>query len=255
MMAKLYLIFWICIFFSQAAPAYEFRVWETVNGDQFEGRFVKELFGKLTIESENGTIEIIEVQELSELDQKFIRTKIPPEIEAKVFRTSNQISPRPADRPLPITINEYQLKIEIKKKSQRPFTSRLKAELFMIAEEAISSDYVLMDLTQKEFIFPAITKNTTVEILSPWVKMQIYQGGYMGAGTRIGQSYAGYLMVISTMQGDIVYTDTSLRPWIEDPEVIKNLRQLWINGKASWVSRFFDKTGKKILPPRPPKTS
>ena len=126
----------------------------------------------------------------------------------------------------------------------------------MIAEENISDDYVLMHKTDAEFLFPLKKKNAAVELETPWVEMRIYEGGYMGAGSRIGQDYAGYLLVVSTLQGEICYTDASprsLRPLVEDPEVINNLRDLWIQGRPLWLSRLFDKTGKQIPPPRPTK--
>lgn len=255
MMTKSYYIFWILLSLAHAGFAYEFRVWEDVNGNQFRGRFVKELLGKMVIEDKDGNIKRVEIEDLSELDQKFARTRVPPEIDANVSRKSHQIAPRPADSPQPITMNEYQIKVELRKKNQRPFTGRLRAEIFMIAEENISGDYVLMNKTTEEFLFPLISKNVTVELKTPWVRMKIYEGGYMGNGTRIGQVYAGYLLVVSTMQGDICYTDTSLRPWIEDPEVIQNLRDLWMKGRALWLSRLFNEKGEKIPPPRPSPTT
>ena len=72
------------------------------------------------------------------------------------------------------------------------------------------------------------------------------KGGYAGT------EYEGYLVVISSKAGDIVYVETSLSTWIEDPQVIENLRELYMAGAADWISRLFDKEGKKIPPPRKP---
>ena len=250
----------VVLLFALTAGAFEVRVWETANGDQFKGRFVREVLDKLIIEKEDGTTETVEVEDLSELDQKYARTMVPPELDAKVSRKSRQGRKRPDSYSnMPIIINDYTISVELKKKSQRPFTSRLKAEIFMIAEENISGNYVLMHKTDAEFLFPLKKKNAVVELTTPPVRMKIYPGGFlggMGPGTRIGQDYAGYLLVVSTLQGDICYTDSSprsLRPLVEDPEVINNLRDLWIQGRPLWLSRLFDKTGKQIPPPRPTK--
>lgn len=257
--AKPYFILLGFLLMAQTVWAFDVRVWEYANGDQFKGRFVRELLDKLIIEKEDGMTETVAIEDLSELDQKYTRTMVPPELDAKVSRVSRQGRKRPDPfRNNPMIINDYTLTVELRKKTQRPFTSRLKAEIFMIAEENISGNYVLMDKTEAEFVFPLKKKNAAVELKTPPIRMRIYPGGSdriggMGPATRIGQDYAGYLLVVSTMQGDICYTDTSLRPWIEDPDVINNLRDLWIQGRPLWLSRLFDKTGKKIPPPRPPR--
>lgn len=251
-MRKLYFILMAVVSVAQAGMSYEIRTWEDVSGNQFEGRFYREIFGKLTIEAEDGTQKTFELEDLSELDKKYVRTMVPPELEAKVSRKTRQLDTRENSRRM-VTNFKYQLFVELKKKSQRAFTSRLKAEIFMICEENIENEYVLMHKTTAEFILPITTKNATVELESPWVPMRIWQGvGAWSGAARLGQDYAGYLLVISTMQGDICYTDTSLRPWIEDPQVIENLRDLWVQGAGSWLSRLFDENGEKVPVPRPP---
>src|SRR6056297_1143435 len=119
--AKPYLILWALLLLVQVGRAYEVRVWEYANGDQFKGRFVREVLGKLIIEKEDGTTETVEVEELSELDQKYSRTMVPPELDAKVSRKSRQGRKRPDSYSnMPIIINDYTISVELKKKSQRP---------------------------------------------------------------------------------------------------------------------------------------
>ena len=77
--------------------AYELREWKDVNGKSFTGRFVRELFGKLTIEDDEGNDSVFEIEDLSDLDKKYIRVMIPPKIEAVVRTQSNKLEPRPAD--------------------------------------------------------------------------------------------------------------------------------------------------------------
>lgn len=256
-MRKFYFLLLTLVFVAQAGSAYEVRVWEDVDGNKFEGRFYREIFGKLTIEAEDGTQKTFELEELSELDKKYVRTMVPPELEAKVSRKTRQLPGRENPRRM-VTNFRYKLFVELKKKSQRPFTSRLKAELFMIAEENIEDDYCLIHKTTAEFILPIKKKNATVELESPWVPMRLWQGTGQSYGNaaRLGMDYAGYLLVISTMQGEICLTDTSLgssfNRWIEQPETIRNLQDLWVQGRGSWLSRLFDKTGSKVPVPRPP---
>jgi len=257
-MRTLYLILTVVICVAQAGWAYDIRIWEDVDGNQFEGRFYREIFDKLTIEDEEGNQKTFEVEDLSELDKKYLRTIVPPELEAKVSRKTRQLPGRENPR-RQVTNFRYKIFIEVKKKSQRPFTSRLKAEIFMIAEENTESEYCLINKTTAEFILPLKKKNTVIEMESPWVPMRIWEGvGAWPRGARLGMDYAGHLLVISNMQGDICLTDSNLdssfNRWIRDPETIQNLRDLWTRypGRGAWLSRLFDKTGSKVPVPRPP---
>jgi hypothetical protein len=47
-MEKRYFIWFLIAALTCLAGAHELRIWEDVNGNQFEGRFLRELFGKLT---------------------------------------------------------------------------------------------------------------------------------------------------------------------------------------------------------------
>lgn len=246
------LIFLTLFCFVLAGTAYELRVWEDVDGNQFEGRFLRELFGKLTIEAEDGTRKTYRLEKLSELDQKYLRVMVPPDMNVEIRSTHRSIPPPPMLRyPREYIRDDYYATVLITKKSQRPFTSRLKAEIFLIAEEVEGSNYVLMGRTEKTFLMPTISKGATVELRSNVVRTETFRDVMSGALK--GEEFSGCLLVISTLQGDLVHTKSTLSPsWFEDPEVIKNLRELSITGAPSVCSRHFDKTGKKVPPPRPP---
>lgn len=251
-MCKLRLILWVVFSFVLAGSAYESRTWEDVDGNQFEGRFKKELFGKLTIKAEDGAEKTFQLETLSELDQKYLRTQVPPKMDVSVTYKEVDIETRPAIMFRVILTRDSQLAVEITKKTQRPFTSRLKAEIMLIAEECVSGDPVLMDITTREFLMPSISKNATVELKSRIVRLEKYQQGSLEGGYA-GQEYDGYMVVISTLDGNIVYVESSLQSWFEEPEVIENLRELWVAGRSSWISRLFNKEsrGKKVPPQRP----
>lgn len=252
-MFKMRLIFWVFVSFVLAGSAHELRIWEDVNGNQFEGRFVKELFGKMTVEAEDGTKKVFLLDDLSKLDQKYLRTMVPPKMDITVTHKEVDVQTRPAIMMRVILTRDFQFTVKITKKSQRPFTARLKAEIMLIAKECVTGDPVLMDITSNEFLFPEVTKNATVEMKSRMVRMEKSQQNNLDGGYA-GQEYEGYLVVVSTLDGDIVYVESSLPKWFEEPEVIENLRELWIAGRPSWFSRIFTKEskGKKVPPPRPP---
>ena len=52
-------------------------------------------------------------------------------------------------------------------------------------------------------------------------------------------------------EDEIIVMDSNFAKWLEDEDVVENLRELSIRGAPSPRSRHFDKTGKKIPPPRP----
>ena len=124
-MSKIRWVLLLFIFFVLIGSAYELRVWEDLDGNQFEGRFVKEMFGKLTVEAEDGSTKTFELEKLSELDQKYLRVKVPPKMAVDVQTQHNSIAPRPMTRiKREIILDAYQATVLIAKKSQRPFTSR-----------------------------------------------------------------------------------------------------------------------------------
>lgn len=248
-MNNLRLIFYILLFFAAAGSAYEIRIWEDVTGSQYKGRFLRELFDKLTIETEDGGLKAFELKDLSELDQRYLRVMVPPKVEAEVISRSADVEPLPMALPRDDFSKKHQVTVHIEKKSQRPFTSRLRAEIFLIAEEVEGSNYILLDMTQKEFLLPTIQKGASVELKSNTVQTREFRD--VISSEMKGEKYDGYLLVVSSLQGETVLVESNLPPWIEDPEVIRNLRELFITGAASVRSRHFDKTGKKVPPARP----
>lgn len=229
--------------------AYELRVWEDTDGNRFEGRFLRELFGKLTIEGEDGSTQTFELEKLSELDQRYLRVKVPPKIEVEIKIKSSSVAPRQMATVREVSYEDYQAAIVITKKSQRPFTSRLKAEIFLVAKEVEGSNYILLDRTEREFLMPTVSKGSELELKSRIVRTTKFRD--LMAGEMKGEEFAGSLAVISSMEGEIVLVETTLSPsWFKDPQVINNLRELSITGAPSIRSRHFDKTGKKVPPPR-----
>jgi len=248
-MCKLRLILLILLSFVLAGSAYEVRIWEDVDGNQVEGRFLREMFGKLTIEAEDGGTRGFNLEELSEVDQKYLRVVVPPKIEVEVRSKTESIPDRPQYLKRDEDTFEHQVTVVVTKKSQRPFTSRLKADIFLIAEEVEGSNHILLNRTENEFLLPTVTKGVEIEFKSSLVRTTVFRD--IISQVMKGEDFQGYLVVISTLQDEIVLMDSNLPSWFEDPEIIENLRELSIRGAPSVRSRHFDKTGKKVPPPRP----
>ena len=232
-----------------SGSAYEMRTWQDKDGTDFKGRFYREMFGKLTIEIETGEKKVLAVAELSELDKKYVRVMVPPMIEVEVRTKAVPIPDRDQFYPRPEKNLNHIVSARIMKKSQRPFTSRLNAELFLVADEFAEENYILLSYTKDDFLLLDEQGGEYV-FKSKITKTSVYED-LLTKRTR-GEAYKGYLLIVTSMQGEVVITDSNLPKWMQQPEIIKNLRKVAVRGAPSVRSRHFDKTGQKAPPPRPP---
>ena len=243
---RLILVFFmIC---TLTGSAYEMRVWEDVDGNKTTGRFSKELFGKLTIELEDGSEKVFKIEDLSDVDKKYIRVMVPPKIDAEVRAESRRLPKRPADLTRDDIEDDYYLVAEISKRSQRPFTSRLNIEVFLVADEHEGENYIVLGHFTDDFLLVQ-EKDYQHTYRSPNVRCTLFS--QLGNGQRKGEDYKGHIFIITSMQGEDVFMHSSLPGWMQEPEMIKKLRELSVRGAASVRSRHFNKDGEKVTPPRP----
>lgn len=246
-MNKQFVILLVLLSAVQSVFSYEMREWE-VNGRMVRGRFERELFGKLTIVDEEGNETRFEVADLSDKDKKYVRVMIPPEIEV-VARTKERPLPK---RPMALYRDDieltHQVTATISKKSQRPFTSRLNIEIFLIAEEVDGDNYILLNRFEDDFLL-LDEKDQQYEYKSKPV--QTTQFTDIGSDDRKGELFKGYVLIISSMQGDVLQVKSNLPSWMQEPEFLDKMRELSVRGAPSVRSRHFDKTGNKVPPPRP----
>ena len=228
--------------------AYDMRVWEDVDGAQVTGCFYSELFGKVTVEDEAGKKTILAIEKMSDPDKKYIRVMIPPKIEVEVRTKTNRVKPRPMALWRDDIEKVDVVTATVVKKSQRPFTSRLNAEVFMVAEEVEGDNYILLKRFDEEFLLME-EKDYQYEVRSQPMLTVKYTN--ITDNKPKGELYKGHLLIITSMQGDVVATDSNLPKWMQQPEVVENLRELSKRGAPSLRSRHFDKSGKQVPPPRP----
>jgi hypothetical protein len=226
----------------------EIRVWEDAKGHQYKAEFVHELFDKITLRDVNGTEFRLGVDELSELDQRYLRVKVAPEIKIDFSKTSS-VKPKPKetmdlDNDI-IMIIAAEVKIE--KNSQRPYTSRLHAELYLIARDTTGGGFVLLSRTESDFLFTE--KDCHIFKSEPVMPRTFEQNS--GENERRGEEYAGYLIVVRDFEDKIVAVKTDMPDWIVNHDVINSLRDIYVRGAGSLRSRYFDRTGHKAPVPRP----
>jgi len=247
---KTFVIYFILLGLVFAASAAEIRIWNDKNGNTYEAEYVRELFDKLTLKTTDGKEVRIAVEDISEHDQKYLRVMVPPNLSIDFSKkTSIKDKPKELWDTDDDTITVIKGEVTIVKESKRPFTSGLKAELFLIADEINGNgNFILLSKTDSSFLLGEHNDDTHVFKFEP-VEAQRYLE--YNEIQRRGEEYRGYLVVISDTHGNIVQTKTDIREWIEAPEVIENLRELAVRGAPSIRSRHFDKTGSKVKVPRP----
>lgn len=232
-----------------AGSAYEVRTWQDTDGTEFKGRFYREMFGKLTIETEEGDKKVLAISDLSDLDKKYVRVMVPPLIDVEVRKNVVEIPPRPAMwTRMEKKFNNIS-SARITKKSQRPFTSRLQAEFFLIGEEYGDGDYLLLSYKKGDFLL--LEEKDFQHTFKSEIGRTTLSEDLLTRRPR-GEEYVGHILVLSSMQGDVIRIDSQAPKWMQEPEILDNLRELWVRGAPSIRSRYFDKTGQKVPPPRPP---
>jgi len=228
----------------------EVRIWNDKNGNSYEAEYVRELFDKLTLRTTDGKEVRLAVEDFSEHDQKYLRVMVPPNL-AVDFQKKSWTKEKPKelwDMDFD-TIIVTRANVTITKESKRPFTSGLRAELFLIAKEVDGRNYILLSKTDSSFLLVDENENTHVFKSVPVETQNYLEYNEM---QRRGEEYEGYLVVVSDTRGNIIQTKTDIsRGWIEQPDVIKNLRELSLRGAGSLRSRHFDKTGSKVKTTRP----
>lgn len=241
-------VFTFCLVSMCLSSFAEMRLWKTVSGEEYKAEFVRELFDKLTLRLEDGTEVRIPVPKFSEHDQKYLRVMVPPVMEADVQKFTNIKDKRfddqyDQDRDVRTVLST---KVSIAKESKRPFTSRLKAEIYLIGQEVVQTDYyMILSRTESSFLLGEHNDNTHVFKTAP-IELQVYTEYDR---QRRGPVYVGYVLVVSDASGNTVQVFTDI-DWLA--EKVPQLRELYKKGAASVYSRYFDKeTVTKQPVPRP----
>lgn len=234
-----------CLAFLSACvstPA-EVRTWEDRQGNRYEAEFAGELFDKVTLKEPNGREHRIAVVDLSEHDQKYIRVMVPPVMDIDFTKkTRTKLKPVEVSDDDSDTVTILSATVTLRKISQRPFTSRLNAEVYFIAQEVDGDNYILLDRAESDFLF---TQQDVHEFKTKDIEVTIYTEY---THQRRGENYLGYLVVISDAQNNIVQVKTDI-DWLAGNA--EKLRKLYARGAVSRYLRHFDRTMQQTEVPRP----
>jgi len=186
--------------------AHEIREWRNKQGDRFDGRFVRILLGKVTMENADGEKLYIPLKELSEFDQRYLSFFYVPEVKitfADTSRAKSRSKNALADDIIRMVTGTATVKAKRKIES-----CTLQMEVYLIGEEVATDDFKLLEkastrleLTEKN--------NYTCQLA---VKTQSRK--YMEYNRQLrGCLYLGYVVVLLDRTGQVVQFKSDLR-WV-----------------------------------------
>ncbi|MBT8046020.1 MAG: hypothetical protein KJN67_02525, partial [Pontiella sp.] len=186
----------------------------------------------------------IPLENLSAQDAKYLRSRIPPEVELDVRtqkkpKVRNENATRSEFEQFSDEINVVTAEVRIRKKSSAAFSGTLRAEVYLIGKEVATDHYRLSGKGTSQVQFTE--ENQGLYAFKTAADFRIYEE-YNKLETR-GADYAGYLAVVIDRMGNKLAIETDLS-WLEGEEKVDALR-------AFHVDSFFDENCRKRSVPRP----
>ena len=149
----------VCLlgFFICGATLAEMRLWEDKKGNVLEAEYKCEVLGKVVLRDRKGKDHTLSISSLSDKDQQYLQTKLPPKIDIKFKKLQDRR--RNSYSWATVTMHG---EIVLTKTSRMPYSGDLKATLFMIGEDSHDDEYVMLDRVDFEFNFRT-AKRTRLE--------------------------------------------------------------------------------------------
>jgi len=214
------------------------RQWTLKSGKGIEAEYVMQMGSETVLKNAVGKVLKIPTKELSVEDLDYLELMNPPSLKV-VFLRHDDIAPL-KDPPLPwyVTpvLKEITTGVKIEKTNQRPYSRRLKVELFAIADEIDGDNYVLQDRQEETFVLSK-ENDYSHELWGKKAYMRDYSDA---AWVRRGLRHKGHMIVVTDERGEIIARDIS-NEWMLD--IIDFLREFP-------VGRHFSKAGERVYPPR-----
>jgi len=247
----------LCVFIILLSCAVfsEMRMWREEGKDPFFGKFDKEMFGKIQLIGVNEEVRLIPFEKLSGPDREYIYKTIPPTVEIDVSYKRRQLPPREWTIDDDVTML-YTFTVRLHRVEKIPSQTKLSAELFVIGKEIFGGDYILMQRETFDFVIPE-GRDQAREFVTQEIPFRQFPT-WPTCETQFirGQSYFGYLVVVSDSKGNILKINQSLsgaRFMTRDIELtIAKLREIAVKGRGSTYSRHFNESFRKTRMPRVP---
>jgi len=179
----------------------EFRIWTDKTGYALEAEFVTETGGQMVFRDREGRKYKINPEQLSEEDQRYLQTLLPPVLDINVSKKTSS-STRGSSKQ-----GFIQCVVRIKKTNTRPYTGRLKAYLLVIGRQHKSDRYIVLNRAKKEFTLTRENKGQC-EFKSGRIRINFDAYG------KVLTEYSGYVVVVKDSHDNVIALKSS-RPSFE----------------------------------------
>ncbi len=171
----------------------EARIWTSSKGKILEADYVGDAGDKVVVELPNGKTRKIPVDAFCKADQEFIFNQKPPSIDISVKRGTSRDSVK---GDIDDKVEQFKFEIELEKKSNRPYTKKLKIELYVFGYVLHGNMLKLLDKQQEKFELSE-PRGSTYSLKGKKVRIQHDPSGY-------GTKYDSYFICISTEDGTVL---------------------------------------------------
>jgi len=234
---KLFIIASVLLSFCSFSMA-EMRLWTFTDGKTVEAEFQALVVGNVVLKGLNEKTVRIPLEKFSPEDLSYIDLQNPPQLDLDFSKKSEQrIFPEALIDTTPRAMY-YDFSATIKQRSTRQYNAELIAELFVYADEIDGDNHILLDYQKVPFRLPDGSKSI-VEIKGARVELT----DFVIAGQRRGETYGGFILVVTDQRGEVVEYTTSSEDLYNQ---IENIRQVP-------VGKFFNEEGNRCFPTRPDK--
>ncbi len=226
-----------------ASFAGELRTWTLNDGKTMEAEFVSVIGDKVALKGKRGELIKIPKVKISEDDMVYIDLCQPPKLDFSFTRQTRQFTYAPLtewfenDQPPPESLYNT-FSTQIKQTSANPYDQELTAEVFVMAVEVDGDQNILIDYRKKTFNLNNENKRTVV---IPGAEDLMLTNYIAPSGIRRGEKFAGYMVVVTDLRGEIIAYQTTREWWFEK---LDNIRKLP-------VGKTFDQEGNRCWPTRP----
>jgi len=187
----------------------ESRTWSDKKGNELEAEFICMRIGKAVLKGNGGKEYAPEFDDLSEKDQLYIQSILPPEIDIAFSKTQ--------DRRSGSYWMSMQGEVTLEKTSFRmPYNDELHAIFYMFGEDDYLHEYVILDRTESKFNF---RDSDTHQIRGNFFRMHDVNSGNHGV------EYKGFLVVVFDKDNQIVALKCNRKQFVRHFEDFIKLRK------------------------------
>ena len=215
----------------------EIRGWAFKNGKSMDAEYVALSGSHVSLKNVKGKVKKIPVEMLSEEDLRYIELINPPQLNLDLGKKSEPRNYPPTydNESLPRQML-YTFSARVKQTSSKPYARQLTLEFFNVGEENNGDKNILYSY-QKE-VFNLGNSGDEFQLTTP----EIAVTSYVSYGQKRGETYTGYMIVVTDERGEIIASKTTREEWLQ---TLENLREVPV-GRT-----FNPKTGMRCRPTRP----